>query len=199
MKGGKTNTASETKSASGKKQKTLEQLFEDGLKDIYSAETQLVEALPEMVKAAYSEDLQDAFSKHLRETKRHVERLDKIFSRMSISKSGIEKCKAMEGLIAENKKLIEEYDESAVRDSGLIIGAQKVEHYEIASYGSLCELADVLGYNNIHDLLGRTLDEEEYTDNDLSDLATYINDEAYETARSSSDSNEERYATAEAL
>ncbi|MBL7933830.1 MAG: ferritin-like domain-containing protein [Bacteroidia bacterium] len=198
-KGAKTSTGSETKSATGKKQKTLEELFEDGLKDIYSAETQLVEALPDMVKAAYSEDLQDAFSKHLQETKRHVERLEKIFNRMNISKSGVEKCKAMEGLIAENKKLIEEYDESAVRDSGLIIGAQKVEHYEIASYGSLCELADVLGYSNIHDLLGRTLDEEEYTDNDLSDLSTYINDEAYEQARNTSGSGQERYATAEAL
>lgn len=199
IKGGKSAAGSETKSGTGKKQKTLDELFEDGLKDIYSAETQLVEALPEMVKAAYSEDLQDAISKHLQETKRHVERLEKIFSRMNISKSGVEKCKAMEGLIAENKKIIEEYEESAVRDSALIIGAQKVEHYEIASYGSLCELADVLGYNNIHDLLGRTLDEEEYTDNDLSDLATYINDEAYETAKNFSESTEERYATAEAL
>jgi ferritin-like metal-binding protein YciE len=185
-----TSSNSRTKSSASQKEQTLDGLFKDGLKDIYSAETQLVEALPKMAKAAYSEELQDAFTKHLEETKRHVERLEKIFNRLEIDKSEVESCKAMEGLIEEGNKIIEEYEEGHVRDSALIIGAQKVEHYEIASYGSLCELADVLRYPQIKNLLGRTLDEEEMTDEDLTGLAQEINDEAYEMSQ---DEREETY------
>jgi ferritin-like metal-binding protein YciE len=119
-----------------------------------------------------------------------VERLEKIFNRLEIDKSEVESCKAMEGLIEEGNKIIEEYEEGHVRDSALIIGAQKVEHYEIASYGSLCELADVLRYPQIKNLLGRTLDEEEMTDEDLTGLAQEINDEAYEMSQ---DEREETY------
>ena len=178
------------KSTSGKKQKTLEQLFEEELKDVYSAEKQLVEALPKMVKAAYSEDLKDAFENHLQQTKRHVERIEKVMDRLRIEHEE-EKCMAMEGLIKENEKVIEEFDASHVRDSALIIGAQKVEHYEIASYGSLCELADVLGYSKICDILGRTLDEEERTDKLLSMIAQDVNDDAYEM--SEEEEHEEAY------
>ncbi len=174
------STTDHSKSFGAQKEQTLDSIFKDGLKDIYSAETQLVEALPKMAKAAYSEELQDAFTKHWEETKRHVERLEKVFSRLDIDKSDVETCKAMEGLIKEADKLIEEYEEGPVRDSALIIGAQKVEHYEIASYGSLCELADVLRYPQIKNILGRTLNEEEMTDEDLTALAQHINDEAYE-------------------
>ena len=172
--------AQSQKSSTGKKQKSLEDLLEENLKDVYSAETQLVKALPEMAKAAYSEDLQDAFENHLNETKRQVERLEKIFSRLDIQKSDVEKCAAMEGLIEEGQKVIEEFEEGPVRDSALIIAAQKVEHYEIASYGSLCELCDVLGYYQIGSVLGRTLDEEKNTDETLTDIAQDVNDEAFE-------------------
>ncbi len=163
--------------------KTLEDLFENNLKDIYSAEKQLVEALPKVAEAAYNEDLQDAFREHLEQTRRHVERIEKIFSRLGIEKKEDEKCLAMEGLIKECNKTIEEFEESAVRDSALIIGAQKIEHYEIAAYGSLCELADVLGITGALNLLERTLDEEETTDKNLTDIAKDINDEAFEQSQ----------------
>jgi ferritin-like metal-binding protein YciE len=159
---------------------SLEGLFEKNLKDVYSAEKQLVEALPEMAKAADNEDLQDAIYKHLQETKRQVERLEKIFDRLDIDKSEEETCAAMEGLIDEGNKIIEKFEKSPVRDSALIIGAQKIEHYEIASYGSLRELADVLGYVKIAEILDRTLEEEEETDKHLTSLAQDVNDEAYE-------------------
>ena len=178
--------------ASGKQHKTLNDLLEDGLKDMLSAEKQLVEALPEMVQAADNEELQDAFRKHLEQTKRHVERLQKVMTRLNITVSEEEKCEAMEGLIREGKEIIERYESSPVRDSALIIAAQKVEHYEIASYGSLCELCDVLGYSNLHDVLGRTLDEEEETDKDLSELAQDINDEAHELSAQEESSFEDR-------
>jgi|SRR5688572_13139028 len=169
-----------TKSSNGKKHKTLEELLEDNLKDVYSAELQLIDALPEMADAAHNSELQQAFTNHLEQTKRHLSRLEKVFDKFEIDTDEVETCKAMEGLIEEGKKIINEYEESHVRDSALIIGAQKIEHYEIAAYGSLCELADVLGYSNLHDLLGRTLDEEETTDEELTEIAAAINDEARE-------------------
>jgi ferritin-like metal-binding protein YciE len=184
---GKT-TKSTSESSSEKSGKTLDDLFETELKDMYSAEKQLVEALPEMAKAAYSEDLQDAFEKHLQQTERQVDRLEKIFERLNIDKNEEETCEAMEGLIEEANEIISEFDRSPVRDSALIIAAQKVEHYEIASYGSLVELADVLGYSKIAEMLERTLDEEKDTDEDLSAIAQDVNDEACEM------SHEEEYA-----
>ncbi|MNS36727.1 hypothetical protein D3C72_689230 [compost metagenome] len=164
---------------------SLRGLLEHQLNDIYSAEMQLTKALPEMAKACNDEELQDAFLEHLDQTKKHVERLEKIFIKLRIEKTG-ESCKAMEGLIQENKKIILEFEESPVRDSALIIGAQKVEHYEIASYGSVSELADVLGLHKVADLLERTLQEEEFTDKLLSEIAMDINDDAYETEEQSS-------------
>jgi len=162
------------------KQKTLTDMFENGLKHIYSGETQLVEALPKVAHAIYSEELQDAVKKHLEQTKRHVERLEKIFKRLGIEKSQAEKCKVMEMLIEEGNKIIEEYEEGHVRDSALIIAAQKIEHHEIAVYGSLVELADVLGEPQIMDLLDRTLQEEETTDKTLTHIAMDVNDDACE-------------------
>jgi ferritin-like metal-binding protein YciE len=187
---GKATGVSDTNGA-GQQSKTLQNLLEDGLKDIYSAEMQLAEALPEMAKASYNEDLQDAFTHHLQQTKRHAERLEKVFSKLSIDKGEVETCKAMEGLIAEGKKIIEEYELSPVRDSALIIGAQKIEHYEIASYGSICELCDVLGHHATGELLGRTLNEEEETDELLTDIAQDINDEAYEMSTHEEETSEE--------
>jgi ferritin-like metal-binding protein YciE len=191
------NPTKESKDKTGKAQgvkgvkgQTLEDLFENNLKDIYSGEKQLVQALPKVAEAAYNEDLQDAFREHLEQTKRQVERLEKIFSRLGIEKNEEEKCLAMEGLIKECNRLIEEFDESPVRDSALIIGAQKIEHYEIAAYGSLCELADVLGLTGALNLLERTLDEEETTDKNLTDIAKDINDEAFESSQRESASSQ---------
>jgi ferritin-like metal-binding protein YciE len=195
------NTAGVTSQISGEKKsdskpgQSLEDLFESNLRDIYSGEKQLLEALPKVAKAAYSEELQDAFTHHLAQTRKQVERLEKIFNRLGIDKKEEEKCMAMEGLIKECNRTIEEFDESPVRDSALIIGAQKIEHYEIAAYGSLCELADVLGQTGALNLLERTLDEEESTDKDLTEIARDINDEAFESSKNSyrSPSKETQY------
>jgi ferritin-like metal-binding protein YciE len=162
------------------KKKSLSELFEKELKTAYSAETQLVEALPEIAKAADNEELEQAVNRHLEETRKHVSRIEKVFERLEISKNEIEKCMVMEGLIESGKKIIQEIDRSPVRDSALIIGAQKIEHHEIAVYGSLCELADVLGEDRIRDLLGRTLEEEEEADKLLTEIARDVNDEARE-------------------
>jgi ferritin-like metal-binding protein YciE len=177
------NASSKSNSSAAKSStQSLEILFEKELKDMYSAEKQLVEALPKLAEAADSEDLQDAILNHLEETKRHVQRIEKVFERLQITK-GEEKCLAMEGMIKEAEKVLQDFERSPVRDSALIIGAQKVEHYEIASYGSLCELADVLGYGKVNDILGRTLDEEENADQELSEIAQNVNDDAYEQSR----------------
>jgi ferritin-like metal-binding protein YciE len=170
------------KSEKSKHGDTLDKLFEKNLKDIYSAEKQLIKALPDLVKAAENEDLQDAFNKHLEQTRRQAERLEKIFDRLEIDKSDEVTCKAMEGLIKETQETIKEFDKSPVRDSALIIGAQKVEHYEIAAYGSLRELAEVLRYSKIADTLDRTLQEEAETDDELSYIALDVNDEACEVS-----------------
>jgi ferritin-like metal-binding protein YciE len=174
------NGAARLAHPNGARHKTLQDLLESGLREIYSAELQLLEALPDVAKACYSEDLQDAVLRHHRQTQRHVERLEKVFKRLAISVDTKATCLAMEGLVAENKRIISEFDESPVRDSALIIGTQKIEHYEIACYGSLCELCDVLGYWNVCDVLGRTLDEEEKTDLELTEIAMHVNDDAYE-------------------
>lgn len=158
--------------------KDLHSLLEDGLKDIYAAEKLLVDALPEIAQAVDNEELEEAITYHLEQTKKHVSRLDKVMERMGISKTNVTKCEAMEGLIQEGKKVIREFERGPVRDAALIIGAQKIEHYEIASYGSLCELADVLEDDRTNDILSRTLEEEEEADEVLSDIAQNVNDEA---------------------
>jgi ferritin-like metal-binding protein YciE len=179
-KSSESNSVATKSAASTKKSASLDDVFEQLLKDIYNAEKQLVEALPEMAKAAYSDDLREAFEDHLEETKKHVKRLDRVFQRLRLTSTDGETCEAMEGLIKEGNEIIENFEESAVRDSALIIGAQKIEHYEIATYGSLCELADVLEYRKVYDLLAQTLDEEENCDQLLSEIAQDVNDEAYE-------------------
>jgi len=187
-------TTGATKSAKSKtsgSQKSLKDLFHDGLKDIYSAETQLIEALPKMEEAAQSEELKNAFADHLEQTKKQAKRLEKIMQHLGVDPGG-ETCEAMEGLIKEGEEIIQNYPESLVRDSALIIASQKVEHYEIASYGSLCELAEVLGMDKIHDTLGKSLDEEEDTDSLLSDIAKDVNDEAYAEVSFDDDEEEEK-------
>ena len=177
---GATNGSATRTSRKATSHVTLQDLFEEELRDIYNAEKQLVEALPEMALAAYNEDLQDALSKHLHETKRQMERIEKIFERLDINTHEEVTCQAMKGLIRENEQIMDEYERSPVRDSALIIGVQKIEHYEIAAYGSLCELADVLGFMKIVDTLERSLREEEDTDRRLTSIAQDVNDEAYE-------------------
>jgi ferritin-like metal-binding protein YciE len=156
----------------------LEELLVDELKDLYSAEKQIVAALPKMAKAASSPDLRRAFERHLEETRRQVERLEQIGEDLEVRLTG-KKCKGMEGLIDEGKELLEEdLDENAL-DAGLIGAAQKVEHYEIAAYGTARTHANLLGYKKAAKLLQQTLDEEGATDKKLTALAdSLINVEA---------------------
>jgi ferritin-like metal-binding protein YciE len=158
----------------------LEKLLVDELKDIYSAESQIVKALPKMAKAASSPDLKRAFERHLEETRRQVERLDQIGDTLDIKLTG-KKCRGMEGLIEEGKEIIEEDLEEDAIDAGLIGAAQKVEHYEIAAYGTARTHATLLGYTKIARLLQQTLNEEGATDKKLTQLAeSIINVEAVE-------------------
>jgi ferritin-like metal-binding protein YciE len=151
----------------------LEELLVDELKDIYSAESQIVKALPKMAKAASSPELKRAFERHLEETRRQVERLDQIGDTLEIKLTG-KKCRGMEGLIEEGKEImVEDLDENAI-DAGLIGAAQKVEHYEIAAYGTARTHATLLGYNKIARLLQQTLNEEGATDKKLTQLAESI-------------------------
>lgn len=156
----------------------LDELLQDELKDIYSAENQIIKALPKMAKAASSPELRRAFERHLEETKRQVERLDQIGEELQIKLTG-KKCKGMEGLLAEGKEMMEEDLEEDALDAGLIGAAQKVEHYEIAAYGTARTHAEMLGYRRIAKLLQQTLNEEGNTDKKLTQLAeTVVNYEA---------------------
>ncbi len=175
-------------------QQSLKKLFVNELKDIYSAEQQLIEALPEMADAAFNEDLQDAFTRHLEETKKQARRLEKIFNRIGEDKDDEKKCEAMEGLIEEGQQIINEYEEGPVRDAALIIAAQKVEHYEIASYGSLRALAETLGNYQLADILSRSLEEEEITDEILNEIAEDVNQEANEDVYEELEDVEQPYA-----
>ena len=157
--------------------KGLKQLYLDELKDLYSAENQLVKALPKMAKAASSEELRQGFEGHLEQTKEHVARLEKIFGALDESPKG-KKCMGMEGLIKEGSEAMEEDFENAVLDAALIGAAQRVEHYEIAAYGTVCAFADVLGEEQHASLLRETLEEEKETDEKLTRLAEEINPHA---------------------
>lgn len=149
----------------------LHELFLDQLRDIYWAENHLVKALPKMQKAATSSELAEAFEEHLEVTQEHVSRLDQIFEILGEKAQG-KKCEAMEGLVKEAETILTETEEgTSTRDAALIIAAQKVEHYEIASYGGLATLAKTLGESEIKDLLGQTLEEEKETDELLTQLA----------------------------
>jgi len=149
----------------------LEDLLLHELKDLYSAESQLVKALPKMAKAASHQELKAAFEEHLEQTEGHVERLDEIGEMLGKKLTG-HTCKAMKGLVEEGSELISEDAEPAVRDAGLIGAAQRVEHYEIAGYGTARCLADQLGHSEIAELLEETLNEEKETNENLTELAT---------------------------
>ncbi len=154
-------------------------LFMDELKDIYWAEKHLVKSLPKMQKAATSEELAEAIGEHVEITKEHVARVEQIFEIMGV-KAAAKKCEAMEGLIAEGQEVVEDTEEdTAVRDVGIIIASQKIEHYEIAAYGSLRALANKMGQSDVMSLLEQTLGEEKEADQMLTQIAeSSINEEA---------------------
>lgn len=150
---------------------SLNDLFVEQLQDLYSAETQLVQALPKMASAASHEELRDAFEQHLAETRGHVERLQRIFSELGIT-PGTETCKGMQGLIAEGEEVLKMQGDPAVVDAALIASAQRVEHYEIAGYGTVKTLAGHLDLDDAKGLLDDTLDEEGKADKLLTKIAT---------------------------
>jgi ferritin-like metal-binding protein YciE len=149
-------------------------LYLDELRDIYSAEKQLTKALPKMAKAASSEDLRNGFTEHLEQTRGHLERLDQIFEALGERSSG-KKCVGMEGLIEEGSEVMQEDFEGDVMDAALIAAAQRVEHYEIAAYGTVRTYAELLGQTDQAALLQQTLDEEKETDEKLTELSQQIN------------------------
>ncbi len=180
----KTAKASKGKSASagkGASDSMLKEFFIDELKDIYWAEKHLVKTLPKMRKAATSTELQDAFEEHLEVTKTHVTRLEQAFEKLG-KKAQAKKCDAMEGITTEGEGIIDETDDgTSTRDVGLILAAQKVEHYEISTYGGLHQLAITLGLDGVADLLSQTLEEEKEADETLTSIAeNNINYEAAE-------------------
>jgi ferritin-like metal-binding protein YciE len=153
---------------------SLEDIFEDMLKDIYWAENHLSKALPKMAKASHNEELKDAFESHLKETKGQISRLEQCFSLLGLKAQG-KKCAAMEGLVEEGQDAIEDHEKSHARDAALIGAAQKVEHYEISSYGTLRTMATVLGKVQCAELLEASKDEEAATDEKLTRLSEKIN------------------------
>lgn len=173
------------------KENPLEKFFHDQLKDMYYAEQQLLKALNEMKSASTTEELEDAFDEHLKQTERQVKRLEKVFSIIGQKPEG-KKCEAMDGLIKEGKTIISETKEGTMtRDAALIIAAQKIEHYEIATYGGLVALALTLGKHRAAELLDKTLQEEYDTDDKLTDIAeSCVNFEAEEEDEKSEHSME---------
>src|SRR5271155_509128 len=165
------------RSGESMKSNRLKHLYIEELKDLYSAETQLVKAIPKMAKASTSPDLRAGFEEHLGQTKEHVARLEKIFKALGESPTG-KKCKGMEGLIKEGGEMIEEDPAPEELDAGLISAAQRVEHYEMAGYGCVSTYAKLLGDARAVSLLRETLEEEKKTDAKLTELAENINLEA---------------------
>jgi ferritin-like metal-binding protein YciE len=162
------------------KMETLQELYVEQLRDIYDAENQLMKALPKMAKEASNEELKAAFEQHLEQTEEQITRLDQIFEELGEKSKG-HKCKAMAGLVEEGKEMMQEDADPDVMDAGLICAAQKIEHYEIATYGCLRTYAEMLGFDEQADLLQETLDEEKDTDENLTELAvSCINLEAEE-------------------
>lgn len=174
--GGKPTTEKNNQSMAAKKNEKMgnnefHEFFINEIKDIYWAEKHLVKALPKMKKAATSKELATAFEKHAQETQTHIETLEQVFNLLG-EKPATKKCDAMEGLLAEANSIIEDTDKNTmVRDAGLILAAQKVEHYEIATYGTLRTFAQNMGHTDVEDLLQQTLDNEKATDAALTEIA----------------------------
>jgi ferritin-like metal-binding protein YciE len=160
---------------------TMDELFVDELKDLYSAEKQITRALPKLVKAATSDDLRQAFQSHLEETNGHVQRLEKAFEILGKSPKG-KTCVGMKGVLEEGAEVLEDTDKGEVRDAGLISAAQRVEHYEMAGYGSARDFAKLLGQDEIAELLEETLEEEKAADKKLTSISKQVNAEAQAAA-----------------
>lgn len=189
------STASQSqKPSETEKDGPLFKFFTDSLKDIYFAEKHILEALPKMQKAATTSELQEAFEDHYLQTQKQVSRLEKVFKLIGEEAEG-KKCEAIIGIVKEGETCIKDTEEgSMTRDAGLIIAAQKVEHYEIASYGGLAALAETLGLYDASDLLHTTLEEEEQTDLDLTDIAeSFINFAAKQDDEDDDDYDDEDY------
>ncbi|MEP7377091.1 MAG: ferritin-like domain-containing protein [Chitinophagaceae bacterium] len=176
------------KNGSGLGNTQLEKYFTDSLKDIYWAEKHLTKALPKMKKAATTEELKSAIGEHLTQTEEHVTRLEQVFELMG-KKAQAKKCDAMDGLLKEGDSIVEETEDgSMTRDVGIIMAAQKVEHYEIATYGGLVQLAKTMGMDEAAGILAQTLEEEKQTDQGLTDIAeNNINWEAEQEGESEED------------
>lgn len=153
---------------------SLRALYIDELRDIYNAEKQLTKALPKMAKAASSEELRSGFTEHLEQTKGHVERLEQIFDALGERAAG-KKCVGMEGLVEEGAEMMEQDFDGSLKDAALISAAQRVEHYEIAAYGTVCAFGELLGESDHVSLLQQTLEEEKHTDEKLTELSKEIN------------------------
>jgi ferritin-like metal-binding protein YciE len=153
---------------------SLQELYIDELKDLYSAETQMVKALPKMAKAAANDQLRQAFEEHLRQTSEHVSRLEQIFEQIGEKPNG-KKCLGMEGLVKEGSEVMKEDYSDQVKDAGIIGAAQRVEHYEIAAYGTVRTFAELLGESEHVSLLEETLNEEKQADEKLTQLAEEVN------------------------
>jgi ferritin-like metal-binding protein YciE len=166
------------------KPKTMEDLYLQELKDLYDGEKQLIKALPKMAKAATATDLKAAFEEHLQQTQQQAQRLEQIFSRRNEKPTG-KKCVGLQGIIEEGEDLISDVEESPLRDAGLIAAAQKVEHYEMAGYGTVCTFAEKLGDHQAAELLQQTLEEEKAADKKLTTLAeSMVNEEAIQSGTS---------------
>ena len=168
---------------------SLKDLLIDELRDLYSAETQLVKALPKMAKAASNDDLKQGILEHLEETRGHVDRLDRSLRILGASVKG-KTCHAMKGLVEEGEEAIEAEAPPAIRDAFLIGAAQRVEHYEIAAYGTARSFAETLGEEEIAELLQETLDEEGETDKKLTTIAAAVNEEACDAEENDEDESD---------
>lgn len=164
------------------KEKTLNDLFHDTLRDIYYAEKQILKALPKMRRAATNEQLQQAFEKHKEQTEEHVSRLEQVFEMLDKPARG-KTCEAIKGIIDEGEEIISDFKGTAALDAGLISAAQAVEHYEITRYGTLCRWAEELGMSDAARLLEKTLNEEKQTDADLTELAEKTVNEAAQSSK----------------
>jgi len=160
---------------------SIEKLFLEELKDLYSAENQITKALPKMANAATSQELKKAFEKHLRETEGHIERLEQICQILEANPKG-KTCGGMKGVIEEGSSMMKEAEEGSVRDAALIAAAQRVEHYEMAAYGTVRAYAEQLGQSKCAKLLEETLEEEKATDQKLTSIAQKVNVKAEQNA-----------------
>jgi ferritin-like metal-binding protein YciE len=172
------------------KTETFRDFYQKLLSDALDAENQLIKALPKMAKAASSNELRSRFEEHLEQTREHAARIEQILQNSS-EKAKRTKCKAMEGLVEEGSEAIEEFEQGDLRDAALICAAQKVEHYEIAGYGTLRSLAQLLGDNDAHSLLEQTLEEEKQTDVKMTQLSEPINSAAIEAEGQEAESDSE--------